>query len=79
MSRGTKPLLDRTYELLDGLDWTERTIPEVAQGANVGAEWLKKLRARTIEDPSVRRIQRLHDFLAGLGRSKGTNQVARGS
>jgi hypothetical protein len=74
MTRVNKPLLDRTYELLDS---TELSVPEVASGAEVGAEWLKKLRSRCIEDPSVNRIQRLHDFLSKGGLGRASNQVGR--
>ena len=60
MSFHDKKLLDRTFEMLDA---SKVSLPELAAGADVGVEWLKKLRARNIGDPSVRRIQRLHDFL----------------
>lgn len=53
------PLLDRTLELLNA---SPLPPPEIAKGAAVGIEWLKKV--KDIEDPSVRRIQRLHDYLS---------------
>jgi hypothetical protein len=31
--------------------------------SGLGYEWLKKLKADDIPDPSVNRIQKLHDFL----------------
>jgi hypothetical protein len=62
MPKNSTPLLDRTYELLKDAEATP--LGDIATGADVGIEWLKKLRAGDINDPSVNRIQRLHDFLA---------------
>lgn len=56
-------LLDQTFALLDQCPLPRQ---EIARGADVGPEWLKKLAAREIADPSVRRIQKLHDFLASV-------------
>lgn len=55
------PLLDRTLQLLSDSGSLNRE--EIARGAAVGVEWLKKLQGGSIADPSVRRIQRLHDYL----------------
>lgn len=55
------PLLQKTLELLQKCDLT---LAEIATKSNLGVEWLKKLKGGSIPDPSVRRIQRLHDFLA---------------
>lgn len=54
------PLLQKTLELLRNCDLP---LTEIATKSNLGLEWLKKLKAGSIPDPSVRRIQRLHDFL----------------
>ena len=54
-------LLDRTYQLLKK---TELTFPEIADGAGVGIDWLKKFKGRFIESPGVNRVQRVHDFLS---------------
>lgn len=54
-------LLDRTYTLLDQCT-LRRT--ELARRAKVGEEWLKKFEARAMKDPSVRRVQKVHNFLA---------------
>lgn len=53
-------LLDQTLVLLRQ---SELPREEIARGANVGLDWLKKLLGGHIDDPSVRRIQRLYDFL----------------
>jgi hypothetical protein len=54
------PLLERTMELLRNCDLP---LGEIAAKSNLGYEWLKKLKADAIPDPSVNRIQALHDFL----------------
>jgi hypothetical protein len=54
------PLLQKTLELLQNCDLT---LAEIATKSNLGVEWLKKLKGGSIPDPSVRRIQRLHDYL----------------
>ncbi len=54
-------LLENTLALLATTDAPKA---EIARHANVGFEWLKKLEAGAIEEPGVRRIQRLHDYLA---------------
>lgn len=53
-------LLKQTYALLRE---TELSREQIACGADVGIEWLKKFQAEQIDDPSVNRVQRLHDFL----------------
>jgi len=55
-----QPLLDRTLELLKNCD---ASLPEVANMSGLRYEWLKKLKAGDIPDPSVNKIQKLHDFL----------------
>jgi hypothetical protein len=54
------PLMQKTLELLRKCDLP---LTEIATKSNLGVEWLKKLKAGSIPDPSVNRIQRLHDFL----------------
>jgi hypothetical protein len=55
------PLLETTLTLLRNCDLP---LAEIAQRSNLGYEWLKKLKADAIPDPSVNKIQKLHDFLA---------------
>jgi hypothetical protein len=55
------PLLTKTLELLKNCDLP---LAEIATKSNLGYEWLKKLKGNSIPDPSVNKIQRLHDFLA---------------
>ena len=55
-------LLERTKLLLDA---SPMSLREIAEGAEVGHEWLKKFKAGAIDDPSVNLIQDLHDFLTG--------------
>ena len=40
------------------------TAAEIADGANVNREWVHKFAQGRIADPSVRRVQRVHDYLA---------------
>lgn len=54
------PLLTKTLDLLKNC---ELTLAEIATKSNLGFEWLKKLKAGSIPDPSVNKIQKLHDFL----------------
>jgi hypothetical protein len=54
------PLLQKTLELLKKCDLT---LVEIATKSNLGVEWLRKLKGGSIPDPSVNKIQRLHDFL----------------
>lgn len=56
-------LLDRTRELLD--EASELTLAEIARAAGppVAYDWLKRFAAGDIPDPSVNRVQALHDFL----------------
>jgi hypothetical protein len=54
------PLLEKTLEMLRNCDLT---LTEIATKSNLGLEWLKKLKAGLIPDPSVNKIQKLHDFL----------------
>lgn len=62
-------LLKITQELLDQAI-LEMSLREIApEGGPVEYEWLKKFRAGKIDDPSVNRIQALHDHLTDL-RSK---------
>jgi hypothetical protein len=55
------PLLEKTLTLLRKCDLP---MNEIATKSNLGVEWLKKLKGGSIPDPSVRRIQTLHDFLS---------------
>jgi transcriptional regulator with XRE-family HTH domain len=55
-------LLDKTNFMLP-LVRAHQTTREIADGADVGFEWLKKFEAGDIGNPSVVRIQKLHDYL----------------
>jgi len=55
-------LLDKTVFMLP-LVRAHQTTREIAVGADVGFEWLKKFEAGDIANPSVVRIQKLHDYL----------------
>ena len=54
------PLLTKTLELLENCDLP---LARIAKESNLGLEWLKKLKGGSIPDPSVNRIQTLHDWL----------------
>jgi hypothetical protein len=71
-----EPLLDRTVRLLDAC---ELSPIDIARRANVGFEWLRKFQAGRIKDPSVRRVQRLHDFLIVVVKTKPLPSSCRSS
>jgi predicted transcriptional regulator len=56
-----EPLLDRTKKLLSECDLS---LPVLAGRAGVGYEWLKKFASGDVPDPRVKRLQKLHDYLA---------------
>lgn len=56
-------LLTKTRSLLEASDLPLREIAEGA-GAPVTYEWLKKFAGDYQSDPTVTRVQTLHDFLA---------------
>ena len=58
----TETLLDRTYRLLSRSDLTYH---EIAAGAQVDINWLAKFKQQAIEEPGVKKVQRVHDFLLG--------------
>lgn len=49
---------------------TPLTRPQIAAGAKVGEDWLKKVESGKIADPGVTRVQRVVDFLDGVKRRK---------
>ena len=55
-------LLDKTKFMLP-LVRARQSAREVADGAGVGFEWFKKFEGGHIKEPSVTRIQSLHDYL----------------
>jgi hypothetical protein len=54
------PLLTKTRELLAA---TEIPLHQIATESQLGYEWLRKFKADLIPDPSVNRVQILHDYL----------------
>lgn len=73
-SDSTEPLLDRTKKLL-----TERgdtTLREIADGADVGLEWLKSVAYGRSSDPGVTRLERLYSYLVDLHAAKRFQQRA---
>ena len=55
-------LLDKTRVLLP-IAKSHQSLREIAQGAGVGFEWLRKFDDGTSKHPSVVRVQALHDYL----------------
>ena len=53
-------LLQETIELLRA---DQRDLGTIADGADVGREWLSKLKRDLIADPGVVKIQRLNKYL----------------
>ena len=60
-------LLERTRALLDAS--TDIPLAEIAReaGPPVAYDWLKRFAAGDIPDPSVNRVQALHDYLCRRG------------
>lgn len=65
--------MDLLTTTLDLARKADKPVGEICRAANVTPRWYHMLLAGQIRDPSVRRIQRLHDFLAaheaGAGKS----------
>lgn len=66
-------LLTTTLKMLGASEQPKRLI---AERISVSKRWLYKLADGEIADPGVRRIQRLHDYLAGT-RPAGESEVRR--
>jgi len=50
---------------LDLLKQSGIPLPEIYKETNLPYYWLKKFRSGEIKEPSVNRVQRLYEFLAG--------------
>jgi hypothetical protein len=57
----TESLLSKTKKLLDQRG--DLTLREIADGADVGHEWVRKLVYGGIDDPGVKRLEKLYAFL----------------
>jgi len=55
-----KTLLDLTKRLLKD---SPLTLREISVGADVGYEWLSKFAQGRIDNPGVKTVQNLHDYL----------------
>lgn len=69
----TESLLTRTKKLLGDVDLTLR---EIAAGAGVGHEWVRKIVYGGIDDPGVKRLEKLYAFLAEYHAAKRFQQRA---
>lgn len=56
-------LFETTMALLNARPRT-LTLSTIAQDSGVGHEWLSKLSQGKMADPSVHKVQRVHDYLA---------------
>lgn len=61
--RAPRALLPATQRMLAQCD---RPLREIADGAGVGLEWLRKFKAKRKHDFGVQKVQALHDYLASL-------------
>ncbi len=57
----TESLLDRTKKLLDQRG--EASLREIADGAGVGHEWVRSLAYGRSENPGIKPLEKLHNFL----------------
>lgn len=58
----SQSLLDKTRELVRNREGL--TLRQIAEGADVDFEWLSKFARGEINDPGVRKVQAVHDFLS---------------
>jgi transcriptional regulator with XRE-family HTH domain len=56
----TRQMLAQVY----GRGRSVLTAQQIADGSGVTRKWVEKLAQGAVADPSVRRVQRVHDFLA---------------
>lgn len=67
-------LLAQTYQLLDESALKYR---EIADGAGVDFNWFLKFKFRQIEEPGVKKVQAVHDFLrSGKKRDRAGDHAA---
>ena len=64
-------LLERTYALLNAAasaSYTDGRLTrrEIAEKSGVDYNWLQKFAQYRIDDPGVRKVQRVHDYLRPL-------------
>jgi hypothetical protein len=71
-------LLDTTNLLLAEAREKHGSLAKIASQSDgtVDPEWLKKFASGKIGDPSVNRIQSLHDHLVRLQKQNGTEEAA---
>ena len=68
----TESLLSKTKKLLDQRG--DLTLREIAEGADVGHEWLRKIVYGGIDDPGVKRLEKLLAFLTEYQAAKRFQQ-----
>lgn len=66
----TVQLLPKTRDLLAKCDLP---LKEIADGAGVGFEWLRKFKAHAEHDFGVSKVQALHDYLERMARRGGSS------
>ena len=59
--KNSPSLLDATLQLMRS---SQQPVKSICDAIEVTPRWYQKLLSGEIQDPSVRRIQRLHDYLA---------------
>ena len=64
----TKSLLQDTKILLEQRN--PLTLREIAAGAGVGLEWLRKLHGGHIERPDIERVEKVHRYLCDFRAAK---------
>lgn len=64
MKTEQQPLLARTVQLLQDRP-EDLTILKIQEATGLPFHWLTKMAANQIPNPSVNRVQRLYEYLAG--------------
>ena len=57
-------MVSETIELLKNRG--DLSLRQVADGAHVDFEWLRKFHKQAINDPGVRKVERVHNYLSGI-------------
>lgn len=64
MNGRVRGLLPETHVLLSRyLKFRDRPLKDIADGAGLGVEWLRKFKARSTHDFGVKKVQTLHNYL----------------
>lgn len=64
-------LMEETLRLLEE---RQDTLPEIYVATGLNYYWLRKFKSREMKDPSVNKVQKLYEYLAGRKLIPVTNE-----